>query len=216
MTGPDPYGNLPQNQGPAPVERSRPPVPSTVQNAFYAMLAGAALQALGILVGMLQIDALRDAVTESMRESDPTISQDTIDGVVSAAIGFSVVFGLIGVALWLWMAFANRAGKNWARITATVFFAISCVGLLISVLSAASGAAGNAVSAGASTVPGLVVSVLTWLVGLAAIILLWNKQSSAYFKPTSPYGGYGSPPGYGPGYGQPPGSGYGPPPGPGY
>jgi hypothetical protein len=31
---------------------------------------------------------------------------------------------LIGVGLWIWMAQMNKAGKNWARITSTVFFAI--------------------------------------------------------------------------------------------
>jgi hypothetical protein len=215
MTAPDPYGGLPHPQGPAPVGRPRPPVPPTVQNAFYAMLAGALLQALGIVLTLSLADTLRETVTESMRQTDPAVSQDVIDGVVAAALGFTIVFGLIQVALWIWMAMANRAGRNWARITATVFFGISCVSLLLTLGSAAAGAADNAFSAGSATVPGLIVTALNWLAGLAAVILLWNKRSSAYFNPYAHGGGYGPPPGYGPGHPPPPGHGYGPPPGQG-
>ena len=44
-------------------------------------------------------------------------------------------------------------------------------------------------------------AAISWLVGLSTVILLWRKQSSAYFQPQPmpmPYGGY-------PGYGPPPG-----------
>ena len=52
-----------------------------------------------------------------------------------------VVVGLIGVGLWLWMAQKNKAGKNWARITSTVFFALDTLGAI-------GGLAGGALSGG--------------------------------------------------------------------
>ena len=71
------------------------------------------------------------------------------------------------------MARMNKAGKNWARITSTVFFAIET----ISALTAVSGV-GQLAGAGAGRFYGLLV----WLIGLGAIILLWQRQSSAYFQ----------------------------------
>ncbi|WP_307817905.1 hypothetical protein [Nocardia acididurans] len=38
-------------------------------------------------------------------------------------------------------------------------------------------------AADASTTASLLASALSWLVGLAVVILLWNRQSGAYFKP---------------------------------
>ena len=80
----------------------------------------------------------------------------------------AIVFGLIGIGLWLWMAWANKAGKNWARITATVFFALDTLSVLAGFRQAE---------------PALsrAVSLLVWLAGLGAIVLLWQKISSAYF-----------------------------------
>ena len=41
-----------------------------------------------------------------------------------------VVVGLIGIALWIWMAQMNKRGRNWARITSTVFFALDTLGAI--------------------------------------------------------------------------------------
>ena len=66
-----------------------------------------------------------------------------------------VVVGLIGIGLWLWMAQKNKAGKNWARITSTVFFAIDTLGAI-------GGLAGGALSGGSvNRFYGLVV----WVIG---------------------------------------------------
>ena len=35
----------------------------------------------------------------------------------------------------------------------------------------------------AGAAAGTLVSILTWLIGLGAIIFLWRKDSSAYFAP---------------------------------
>jgi hypothetical protein len=76
------------------------------------------------------------------------------------------------------MAFANRAGKNWARITGTVFFGISTLSVIIDVAAGSSGMGGGA----KSTTAQVVVAVIAWLIGLAATLLLWNKASGPYFK----------------------------------
>jgi hypothetical protein len=136
-----------------------------------------------------------------------------VDAVVNFTIGAVVVGGLIGVGLWIWMAFANRAGHHWARIVGTVFFGIAT---LSSVGTLAVVASGASTSMGSSGTPlGTALSILGWLIGLVVVILLWNRQSSDYFKPPPAAYGYGyQPPTQAPGY-QPPGyqpPGYQPPP----
>ena len=85
-------------------------------------------------------------------------------------IGVLIVGGVIGVALWLWMAYSCKAGKGWARIVSTVLFAIDTLNVLAgaSVIS----------SAGAPRI----YSILVWLIGLGAIIFLWQRSSTEYFK----------------------------------
>ena len=81
-----------------------------------------------------------------------------------------MVSGVIGVALWLWMARKNSQGKNWARILSTVLFGLATLDLF-------------GVVSQPKTVLGLVFPVLTWLVGLGAVILLWRRESTEFFKP---------------------------------
>src|SRR5947207_8894864 len=144
MSEPGPYPRYPQYPGGAtmPVQ-PKPPLPDTVRNAFYLMLAGAAVQAVGIVAGLAQAGTIKDALKKSMLKSDPNTSQSTIDAVGNLVVGAIVVFGLIYIALWIWMAYSNRAGKNWARITGTVFFAILTLSTVSGVAVRASGAGTN-------------------------------------------------------------------------
>jgi hypothetical protein len=178
------YPGYPQYPGggqmPVP---AKPPIPSTVQNAFYLMIAGAVLAVVGPIVTIAQKSTLRNQIISK----NPGFSTDQINTAVNVAVGAAVAGAVIGIGLWLWMAFANRAGKNYARITSTVFFGLETLSVLAG-LALSAGSTGSVKTSGAS----VVVGVVTWLVGLVTIVLLWNKQSSNYFKPQQAYG-YGYP-----------------------
>jgi hypothetical protein len=90
-----------------------------------------------------------------------------------------IVFGLVVIALWLWMARANGQGRNWARIVSTVLFGLATLQLI----SQASVQQPVSHAGFAVMVFGVIVPVLAWLVGLAAVWLLWRPASSAFFKP---------------------------------
>jgi ABC-type Fe3+ transport system permease subunit len=81
-------------------------------------------------------------------------------------IAVAAAFGLALIALWLWMARATSQGKNWARISSTVLFALATLQLI-----------------GNHGVVQVLTVVLTWLTGLPAAWLLWRPASSAFFKP---------------------------------
>ena len=76
-----------------------------------------------------------------------------------------MVFGLVPVALWLWMARAASQGRDWARILFTVLFTLATLQLIES-----------------RGIAQVFSAALTWLIGLAAVWLLWRPASSAFFR----------------------------------
>jgi hypothetical protein len=140
-------------------------MPQSVQRAVRVMYAGAAASLIGIAVDLTALSAIRSAITK--RSATMTAAQ--VSTAVHVEVGFLIAGGLIGAALWLWMAQSCKAGKGWARIVSTVFFGIDTLSALASV--------GTGLGGGATGVYGLVV----WVIGLVAVILLWQRPSSGYF-----------------------------------
>ncbi len=89
-----------------------------------------------------------------------------------------IVGGLVVTALWLCMARAIGQGRNGARI-----FSVVLSGLVTLVLAIAVFALGGPGHVAGMTVPSLVLSVLNWLIGLAAAGLLRLPASTAFFWP---------------------------------
>ena len=109
----------------------------------------------------MTIGSLRTAI----HNRDHSLTPTQLHSAEVVAVAAAVIFGLVGIGLWLWMAYANKAGRNWARITSTVFFGIDTISLLAGLRQA-------------EPVLTRVVSIVIWLIGLAAIVLLWRKESS--------------------------------------
>jgi len=150
--------------GAAEPEPQRPAPPTPVQQAVKLMYAGAIVSAISLIITLLTIGSLKTAI----HNADPSLSATKLHSAEVAAVAVAIIFGLIGIGLWLWMAYANKAGKNWARITATVFFGLDTLSVLTSFRQA-------------EPVLSRVVSILIWLIGLGAIVLLYQRESSAYF-----------------------------------
>ena len=152
------------SSGPVPEPVQQEP-PSSVKTAVKLMYAGAVVNALSLIVGLATIGSLRSA----LHRAAPTLTSSQLHSYEVFFVTVTVVSGVIGIALWLWMAQMNKAGKSWARITGTVFFVIYTLLLLLGVARA---------GAAASTL----VSILTWLIGGGAVFLLWRRDSSDYFN----------------------------------
>jgi hypothetical protein len=149
-----------------PVEPERPPAPPSVQNAVKLMYVGAAVSTVSLLISLLSIGDTKDAI----RKARPTLSAAQVNQLNTFIITLAIVSGVIGVALWLWMARANGQGKNWARIMSTVLFGLATIDLF-GVLSQP------------KTLLGLVFPVLTWLVGLGAVFMLWRRENNDFYRP---------------------------------
>ena len=88
-----------------------------------------------------------------------------------------IVGGLVVTALWLCMARAIGQGRNGARIFSAVLSGGVTLALAIAVF-----ALGGPGHVAGMTVPSLILSVLNWLIGLAAAGLLWLPASTAFFR----------------------------------
>src|ERR1022692_3686766 len=121
-------------------------------------------RAFSLIVSLATIGSLKSTILKR----DPGFTTTQVHSAEVVVVAFAVIVGLISVGLWLWMARANKAGKNWARITSSVFFGLNTLGLL-------------AIFRQAEPVLSRLITLLVWLVGLAAIIMLWRKESSEYF-----------------------------------
>ena len=149
-----------------PVEVERPPAPQSVANAVKLMYVGAAVSTVSLIISLADISGTKTAI----RKAKPSLTATQVNQLNTFIISLAIVSGLVGIALWLWMARANNQGKNWARILSTVLFCLATLDLV--------GVFGEP-----KTVLGLIFPVLTWLVGLGAVFLLWRPDSTAFFKP---------------------------------
>ena len=146
-------------------EPSRPTAPQSVVRAVQIMYAGAAASLIGILIDLTTLSATKSRIEARNHSLTPA----QVTSAEHVVIGALVVGGLIGAALWLWMAQSCKAGKSWARVVATVLFAIDTLDQVVGAALPSSGSV-------------RLYAVLIWLIGLAAVVLLWQRPSTEYFK----------------------------------
>jgi hypothetical protein len=161
------YQPYPTSQSPEPQQPGLGQ-PRSVRTAVRLMYAGAGLDAVGVILGLLTIGSLRSAIVKRF----PSYTATQIHGAEVIGIVTTVAIGLIAIGLWVWMAWANGRGKSWARIVSAVLFGINTLDLLLSL---------GRVHVGGAAVLGIVV----WLVGLGAIILIFNKESAPFYRQQS-------------------------------
>jgi hypothetical protein len=144
----------------------RPPAPPSVQTAVRLMYAGAVISAVTFILGLTTLGNLKHTI----RTQHPQYTASQVNAAADSSIALVVIVGLIGIGLWVWMAWANKKGKNWARITGTVFFGLYTLDMILG-LSVRSGA-----------VASVVVGFVVWLIGLGTVIMLWRRESSEFFN----------------------------------
>jgi hypothetical protein len=134
------------------------PLPASMVTAVRLMYAGAAY-ALIWVIGTI-------AVAASIVKQHPVVSDHRLAGAVTLA----VLLGAAEIALWLGVARACRRGRGGARVAGTVLFALHTLGLL-----------GVLGSSQAGSGPAKVLTLIGWLIGLGAVVALWQRPSSAFF-----------------------------------
>ena len=141
--------------------------PEPIRVAVTLMYIGAGLAGLSIVLVLLLMGSLRDQV----RDNNPTFSDSRVDTAVTYGVTIVVVSALIGVALWLWMAHENGAGKMWARTVATVLGVLNIVLTLIRM--------------GANTTGVNILGLVYIALAVAILVLLYRPDSTAYYRAKS-------------------------------
>ena len=157
------YQSYPSSGQPAgPLRRS---APAPVRTAVKLMYAGAAVSAVPLIVALAYSGDIKAYHLEVLNHRLTTAQLIHWRPLIITVV---IVVGLVAPALWLWMARASGQGRNWARILSTVLFGLATLQLV--------GNIGDSVAV-------VIITVLPWLVGLAAVWLLWRSASSTFFKP---------------------------------
>ena len=144
----------------------RIPRPRTVRNAMRLMYLGAALEVPALIIAVVTRSTFKPAILQA----HPGYTSAQLHSAEIARTVPLVIAAPIVAALWLWMAWANGRGLAWARIVSAVFFGIATADLAVAL-------------ARSSDTASLVLGVVTWLVGLGAIVLIFSKQSRPFYRP---------------------------------
>jgi hypothetical protein len=171
------YQSYPSTGQPGGPRRPAPPAP--VRTAIRLMYAGAVVSAVELMIGLALISIDIQVAARGQFLGYSLTSPQARPFVIMVWI----VFGLVMIALWLWMVRENGQGQNWARILSTVLFGLATLQLR--------GAFTQPVSHAGFGVTALyygstVLFVAAWLVGAAAVWLLWRPASRAFFNPPHP------------------------------
>ncbi|MFP5365576.1 MAG: hypothetical protein ACLGIS_01705 [Actinomycetes bacterium] len=175
--GQSPYGQSPYAQYPSeqPQPSGNAGVPQLVNISFWLLIASAAIFVVSMLTGLTTLDdpMFRNAFEQQVEGTGAGVTYEDMKGVIAGTL---VVFAIIGLALYLLVAFFVRKGKNWARILGTVFAGLSVFGLF--------------------GPPSL--ATIGTLLGIAAIVLLYLPAAAPYFRKQQPFanpygGGFGNP-----------------------
>lgn len=160
------YDPSQQGFGTPPGARPNMAAPMEVVRASQLMFARVAI---GIVSAILAFTS-GDAIKDSIRNNDPSLSQDQIDSAYNVGVGVAVVFGLIFAVLYVLLAIQVRKGKNWARIVTWVLAGLGVLSGLLGLFG------------GTSTGLEKGVGVVLLLIDIGIIVLLTRKPANEYFK----------------------------------
>jgi hypothetical protein len=141
------------------------PVPRSVQIAVWLMYAGAVLAALDLIATLATSGSYRS----ELHRANPAWTAAQLTTNEHSLILSTVVTWAITIGVWVIMARVNSAGRAWARNIATVLSALSTLSFVLYLQATGS-------------LLGKLPLVPMWLVGVAAAILLWRRESTAYIR----------------------------------
>lgn len=146
---------------------TRPPRPRTIDYAVWAIV-GRCVFALGAAFAMY---GTREEARPTVAKANPTWTAQQIEDYISSAFKTSTVITIVAILLVLLIAKLIRDGRNWARW----LFAV----LAFMVLGDVQRLSGFFVS---GSVAFRILSGLTGIAALAALVLLFVPASNAHFR----------------------------------
>jgi hypothetical protein len=140
------------------------PRPAAVRTAVRLMCAGAATELVVILAVVMTMGRVQAAVAARY----PADVHATL-----VYLGFYLAVAPVIAGLWLWLAWANGQGHDWARILSVVALLRISIGMLILV----------ALDAAAFAPADTIAVAIEWALGLASVVLVFTPASCRYYRP---------------------------------
>ena len=140
-------------------------LPRQLKVAVWLMYAGAVISAVDLIATL----ATSGSAKAEFRAAHPAWTAARVSQTAEQAIFATTVVWLLTVGLWVIMARTNLAGRQWARIAATVLCVLSTVSFFLFLVEPSS----------------LISKVLLppeWAVGLVAAVLLWQPKVGRFVK----------------------------------
>jgi hypothetical protein len=139
------------------------PRPRAVRAAVLLMLAGAAAELAALVTVVVTSGAVRAAVAARYPAA--------VDGAMAHQVAV-LVGAPLAIGMWLWLAWANGRGEDWARMISA-----ACFGLLtLSVLGALSQHAATYAPAS------MIAAAVVWAIGLASVLLIFTPAAGRYYR----------------------------------
>jgi hypothetical protein len=139
--------------------------PRPVRNAVRLMCVGAVLTLAGVATVLVTLGGVRSAVGHDLTGRQwPTVMLTQVD--------FWLASAPIGAGVWLWLAWANGRGYHWARPAFTALFVLLTIVPFFGL--------------GEDRLPytwrDVIATTVLWLVGLAAMALIFSQTASLYYQ----------------------------------
>lgn len=157
-------------------QSQRSPVPPAVRNAVTLMYAGAAVSLIRVAADIATRSELRADVEARSKTSAVHLTASQISAAANVSLVIAVVFAVISIGLWIFIARASRGGSTGARIAGTVLFGLDTLALLVGPPDVG--------LTGSQPALARVGTGAVWLVGLVVVVLLWQGRSNAFFRGT--------------------------------
>lgn len=187
-----PQGN-PYAAPPVPAQEAAGyPRPAPVNVAFWI---GIVVPILATVLGVLNFVFLEGWANGAINSSalgagsDPADLQATQQAVSVAVIllgGVAAIFYLILTVLWIVFSFKMRAGRNWARVTLTVFASIWVLSGVYTLINSAGGGTGYIQLPSGLHPPGSIV-VLGFVEGAIGLVAMATFIAMVFLKPANWY-----------------------------
>jgi len=165
--------NLPAGLAAAepPYQPARARAPRPVRVAAWLMCLGAVLTLADAATVLVTLPGVRSAAVQDVDFIGGRWHIFMLTVIVPALVSAPIVAGV-----WLWLAWATGRGYAWARPAFGVFFGLVTTGWLIVL------AMGSGEDATRYTWPDLLATTALWLVGLAAMTLIFNPTATPYYQ----------------------------------
>jgi hypothetical protein len=139
--------------------RSAAPQPVRLAALGIFILALLNLANIAVTVGS------RSRVVDQLHKSGTRLTDTQINTAATVSIAFSVVISVLFAVLLVWLGIKVLAGRNWARVTATILLVLGVLSGIYS-LTRSGGAAA------------LVLDLVTLVVSIAVLVLLWGPVAA--------------------------------------